>query len=653
MVLLATLAGAIAGAAFAWVLLKGRTDQARVEGRMECIQRLAILETDNASGNQRLQEVQAALERVTTELASQRDKSADLQSARAKADEALNGCQEAAESMEHELREQLVQLREQIKTLEGSLAGALADTDRQKSAHADSQASLAKAQEALLQRNTSAERMEQELREQLTLSREQIRSHEQSLAESLAEVEALKSTYADLQSSMAKTKETLEQRNAAAALMEQELREQLILIRGQAQDLENELTDAMAETGTLKSVNAELLARAEEREQAFEEARNRLQETFRSHAAQALQANSEAFLQLARTTLQQSQTEAKGDLETRQTAIAALLEPLKQGLSDMDQQMRGLREARNAGDAQLQIQIQGLAETQQRLQGETGRLANALRKPSVRGRWGELQLQNLVELAGMKEHVDFLTQVSLKVDEDRRRPDMLIRMPGGKCVAVDAKTPMGAYLDALEAASEEEKQGHLARLPELIRTHVSQLADKRYYEGLAQSPDFVVLFLHGEGPFALACEKDPNLLQDALRQNVLLATPVTLIALLKSAAFGWQQQRIQDNAEQIRATAAELIKRLAGMTGHIASVGEGLGKAIGSYNAFAGNLERMVMPQARRIQALGVQAYRKKGELIELPVLEPLQEAPRLVDVEQLASLATPGPVSHETEPEA
>ena len=301
--------------------------------------------------------------------------------------------------------------------------------------------------------------------------------------------------------------------------------------------------------------------------------------------------------------------------------------------------MRGLAVSRASGESQLLAQLQTLADSQLRLQGETGRLANALRKPAVRGRWGELQLQNLVELAGMKEHVDFLTQVSLTVDDERRRPDLLVRMPGGKCVAVDAKTPLGAYLDALEAATEAERAAQLAKLPGLIRTHVAQLADKRYYEGLAESPDFVVLFLHGEGPFALACEQDPGLLQDALRQNVLLATPVTLIALLKSAAFGWQQQRIQDNAEQIRATAAELIKRLAVMTQHIANLGEGLGKAVGSYNAFAGSLERMVLPQARRIQALGVQAYTRKGEELALPVVELVHEQARVMDGELLASL--------------
>jgi len=431
--------------------------------------------------------------------------------------------------------------------------------------------------------------------------------------------------------------------------METELRRQLDAqlnqmnaLETQRRDLQNQIADLQVQSAGVQRVEA-----------AFEEARSRMVETFQAHAARALESSGSTFLAMAKEVLAKAQGEAKGDLEARQTAIAQLLEPLKQGLGTMDQQVRDLHEARKTGEAQLQQQIQNLLEVQQRLQGETGRLANALRKPSVRGRWGELQLQNLVELAGMTEHVDFLTQVSVKVDEDRRRPDLLVRLPGGKCIAVDAKTPLGAYLDALEAVGEEEKQAQLAKLPGLIRTHVSQLADKRYYEGLTESPDFVVLFLHGEGPFALACEKDPGLLQDALRQNVLLATPVTLMALLKSAAYGWQQQRIQENAEEIRRTAAELVKRLATMADHIGDLGEHLGKATGSYNAFAGSLERMVLPQARRIQALGVQAYTRKGELIELPALDALHEAPRALDADLLTSFDPASSPAPSTESEA
>lgn len=591
---------ALFGGGVVWLLLRGSREAARTLARPEDTARIASLEADAKHREDRFGELQrehGELEETAKELQRQR----------------LSLSQKEAE------------LQAQVQA---GLQATAVQTESQRVFVAE-----------LHTRMAALETARREAAEALEASR--------------LEAKRLAAREAELRAQVEASAAALIQERESAAAMADELRLQIDSLKTTQANLERELKTARQATAELTAREAELQASLEAREAAFEEARQRLEERFKALAGQTLQANSEAFLQLARTTLEHSQAGAQSDLEARQTAISTLLEPLTQGLVAMDQQMRNLQEARSIGDAQLTSQLQTLTDNQQQLQGETGRLANALRKPQVRGRWGEMQLQNLVELAGMKEHVDFTTQSHVQVDDDRRRPDMLVRMPGGKCVAVDAKTPLGAYLDALEATSEQDKQAHLDKLPALIRSHVAQLADKRYYEGLPESPDFVVLFLHGEGPFALACEKDPELLQFAMSKNVLLATPVTLMALLKSTAFGWQQQRIQDNAEQIRATAADLIKRFAAMAGHIKGVGDGLGKAVGSYNAFAGSLERMVIPQAKRIQALGVQVYKKKGEVIELPVLDALHEAPRAIDLELLASFDEPETISPATELEA
>lgn len=597
------LLGAALGGWIAWLIVRAKAEAARqgasreeIQVRSQAIEKAAYLEATV----KRMAGTEAA---NTTEIESLRGRLLDESLRRAEAEGRAEDRSRIQDALDESLK-RCADLGDAIGQLEQAVAGLQAEKQAQAKVMADLQTRL-----------------------------EEAKTRHQSLED---ELKALNARHGEAECRVTALQAEKQALMDAAAGLEQQLAE----TKAQASALAVSLESLGLERQTLSTRVAELETESQAREKAFNEARERLQESFQAHAAQALQANNEAFLQLARTSLQQAQTEAQGDLAARQTAIETLLEPLKQGLQAMDLQVRSFQEARAGSDAQVAAQIQALGESQQRLQGETGRLANALRKPQVRGRWGELQLQNLVELAGMTEHVDFSMQVTLQGEEGRIRPDMLVKLPGGKCVAVDAKTPLNAYLEALEAPTEEEREARLSRLPDAIRAHVAKLADKRYFEDMAESPDFVVLFLHGEAPFALACEKDPKLLEEAMRQGVLLATPVTLMALLKSAAYGWQQRRIQDNAEDIRATAAELIKRLSTMAEHIKSMGDGLGKAVKSYNSFAGSLEGRIYPQARRIQDLGVTAYKKKGELIEFETLPSLGEEPRTVDPTPLLALA-------------
>lgn len=338
---------------------------------------------------------------------------------------------------------------------------------------------------------------------------------------------------------------------------------------------------------------------------ALAEAEARLRETFQALSAEALRANSEAFLQLAGTQMEGRRGQAVQDLEARQQAIAGLLQPLQTGLQAMDTQLRGLAESRTAAEAALGGQLGSLTQAQAGLQAETQRLASALRRPEVRGAWGEVQLRNVVEYAGMTEHVDFQVQGGLETESGRLRPDLLVRLPGGKRIAVDAKAPLQAYLEALEVEGDAREE-RLQAVAAQVRTQVKALGDKRYFDGLAESPDFVVLFLPLEALFATALQRDPRLLDDAIAQQVILASPTTLVALLKSAAYGWAQDRVQANAEEIQGLGRELLERVLVMAGHTDALRKALLNATEAFNDFAGSLESRVMTTAQRLQTLGV-----------------------------------------------
>jgi DNA recombination protein RmuC len=354
-------------------------------------------------------------------------------------------------------------------------------------------------------------------------------------------------------------------------------------------------------------VRLESMTRQEaDRISLLEQSETRLREAFDSLAGQTLRSNSEMFLKLAREALGRDQAVAQGALKEREAAIAQLVEPIRAALQKTEAQVESLERERRDAFSTLRTQIETLANGQTLLQRETRNLVTALRRPEVRGRWGELTLRRLVELAGMSEHCDFTEQLHLALEEGSLRPDLVVHMPESRNLVVDVKAPLDAYLEALEAATDEQRQIALQRHGQQVEARVRQLAGKNYWAQFEHSPEFVVLFLPGDQFLSAALAERPELLETALKQNVILATPSTLIALLKTVAYGWRQAAVAENAAVIRELGQELHRRLGNFASHLAKVGQKLNSAVESYNSAVGSLERQVMPQARRFPELGV-----------------------------------------------
>src|SRR5882757_2458424 len=338
----------------------------------------------------------------------------------------------------------------------------------------------------------------------------------------------------------------------------------------------------------------------------LEQSEMRLRTAFDSLAGETLRTNSELFLRLAREALGRDQVVAHGALKEREQAIAQLVEPLRAALERTEAQVQALERERRDAFATLRTQIETLAGGQAQLQRETRNLVTALRRPEVRGRWGELTLRRIVELAGMSAHCDFTEQLHVVTDEGALRPDLVVHLPEGRDLVVDVKTPLDAYLEALEATTEEGRLFQLRRHAQHVETRVRQLASKNYWAQFERSPEFAILFLPGDQFLAAALAERPDLLETALKQNVIIATPSTLIALLKTVAYGWRQSAVAENAAVIRELGQELYRRLGSFTGHLGRAGNRLGAAVEAYNAAVGSLERQVLPQARRFTDLGV-----------------------------------------------
>jgi len=375
-------------------------------------------------------------------------------------------------------------------------------------------------------------------------------------------------------------------------------------------------------TGAQARMEAEAKA-ATEKQKLLDEAREKLSDAFANLSSKALEASRQSFFDLAKTTFEKYQEGAKNDLEKKQLAFNQLVEPIQKKLGEFDGEIRKLEKAREGAYAGLLEQVKGLAQTQQRLHAETGSLVKALRSPSVRGRWGEMQLRRTVEMAGMVGRVDFSEQQNVSVADGRLRPDMVIHLPNKRTVVVDAKVTAEAYLRSLEADSTEAQALALKDHARQVRDQVNALGRKAYWEQFEPTPDFVVLFLPLECLFSAALEQDPQLIEDAVNEKVILASPTTLIALLKAVGYGWRQEEIAEEARTIAALGKELYRRMGTFTDHFMKLGKGLDRVVSHYNSTVASLETRLLPQARKMQELPI------GEEKELPLLEPIERAPR------------------------
>jgi DNA recombination protein RmuC len=362
-----------------------------------------------------------------------------------------------------------------------------------------------------------------------------------------------------------------------------------------------------------------------ERDSAFEAATSRLATAFSELANQSLRSNSENFLRLAEQNLGAHQEKAKRELSERERAVENLVKPIRDAINQSQQQIAELEKARSEAYGGIKSQLETMQRDQRFLAQETQNLVNALRRPQVRGRWGEITLRRLVELAGMVEHCDFQEQVHGGSDDKVIRPDMIIRMPDRRELVVDVKTPLDAYLEAIEAKDDAQHKLGLERHARNVRDHIRKLASKSYWEQFSSSPDFVILFIPGDQFLSAALDQDPELIESALSQRIILATPSSFVALLKAVAYGWRQLALAENAEEIRRLAEDLYGRLSVFVSHLNKVGRQLGSSVESYNRAVGSLERKVLPGARKFTELGIHPKR------ELETVEPLESLPRTI----------------------
>ncbi|MEO1776915.1 MAG: DNA recombination protein RmuC [Pseudomonadota bacterium] len=393
--------------------------------------------------------------------------------------------------------------------------------------------------------------------------------------------------------------------------------EQASALGEKVQQLDQALADQWAENakleGALEAEQRDHRARVEELRKAEE----RIAQQFRDIATQALGANSARFLELVSERFKAHSGQAAEDLAKRKTEIEGLVKPLAEQLGKFEGRVGEIEKVREGAYQAIKLQVEEMRASNQSLKGETAKLVQALRAPKTRGRWGEMQLKRVFEIAGMVDHVDFVTEHQIEgLEGAKLRPDAIVRLPGGKSIVIDAKTPLDAYLNALEAADPAAAGLAMAEHARQVKTHVKQLAAKEYWARLSETPDFVVMFVPGETFYAAAMEEAPSLFEDAFRQRVLIATPTTLIALVKAIAYGWQQEKLAKNAQKVADNARDLYERLSTMGGHLGALGAALKQSVDRYNKTLGSLERRVLPAARRFEDLGVAL---EGATLEAP----------------------------------
>jgi DNA recombination protein RmuC len=414
----------------------------------------------------------------------------------------------------------------------------------------------------------------------------------------------------------------------------------LVLVLGRSN---RRLRDANVD---LQKSNAGLEARLQgeqalalERTAALAQAEERLAATFSRLAGETLSRNSEQFLQLAEQNLGRQQEKARADLTEREKAVATLVKPIEEALERTRQQIADIEKNRQESFGSIRTQLARMSTDQQQLQQETRNLVSALRRPQVRGQWGELTLRRVAELAGMVEYCDFDEQETVTGEDSRSRPDMIIRLPDRGTIVVDVKTPLDAYLDAVEAKDEDARRTALQRHARHVMDRVRELSAKAYWAQFPTSPEFVILFIPGDQVLGAALDENPKLMEDALRNKVILATPTSLIALLKAIAYGWREVSLAENAEHVRRLAEELYERLLPFSDHLAKLGRALEGSVRAFNDAVGSMERKILPSARRMAELGIRTKAR------LPELQPVEHAVR--------TLSTPSPSPDDAAPVA
>lgn len=414
--------------------------------------------------------------------------------------------------------------------------------------------------------------------------------------------------------------------------------EKLTVAESKFSELRSAHESLVRESQSLRIREAELNVRVqeerritEEKQRLLDEAEKKLTDSFKALSSEALRANNQSFLELARVTMEKFQEQSKGDLKFRQQAIEEMVRPIRESLDKVGLGVSELEKQRIGAYEGLKQQVQNLVETQTQLRTETANLSKALRSPHVRGRWGEIQLKRVVEMAGMVEYCDFQEQASVTTEDGRLRPDLLVRLPGRKHIVIDAKAPLSAYLESIEVGDEELRKQKIGEHARQIRQHIVSLSRKAYWDQFESSPEFVVMFLPGEIFFSAALEQDPSLIEAGVEHKVILATPTTLIALLRAVGYGWRQERLHENAQLISELGRELYKRLSDMGEHLSRVGRSLGQAVDSYNKAVGSMESRVLVTARKFKELDATALSD-----ELNEILPIENTTRSMTAEEM-----------------
>ena len=422
---------------------------------------------------------------------------------------------------------------------------------------------------------------------------------------------------------------TLVERLAGKDEQLRELRQSLEREASNGEGLRAENAQALAELSALTTRLEEERKSSLEKMELLSNAEDKLADAFKALSADALRSNNQSFLELAKENLQKFQETAKGDLDQRQQAIDQIIRPLKDSLEKVDTKIGELEKTRAGAYSELREQVKALATSQSQLQGETNNLVKALRVPHVRGRWGEIQLRRVVELAGMLEYCDFVEQETVATEESRIRPDLIVKLPGNRTIVVDSKVPFDAFYESISTTDEEIRAARLNDHARLVRTHITALSRKSYWETVQPTPEFVLLFLPGETFYSAALENDPKLIEDGVSQGVIIATPTTLIALLKAVSYGWRQEQMANNAQEVSDLARTLYARLRVFTNHFDDIGRGLDKALDAYNKGVRSLEARVLVTARKFKERGAIA----GDDIE--TLEPIDKAARALSLDE------------------